>query len=286
MADIRAEAVWAFLRILVDAINRFVGAARGTSAGVKMSNAGAARVTPCKRVSGNSKPLILRLVDAIGIESEHGAPASSSARIRNGKWLVAGGGAILRRTVGGIEPQGRTIQTSRCVPSVERRVVDAAQEVQNRSTDVSKLQPRRWRWPGNCGAECLSAARAVRAHSQFSFYPNPGIRFHDITNLSGKARSVRPRHRRADAVLHGRQVQQERQSGGRGFILGGAVADSSRPASADPQQGQAVACDRLSSLQPEDGVDEMEMRADALVKGERVVPVGDLYAKAGQRKAR
>jgi adenine phosphoribosyltransferase len=113
-------------------------------------------------------------------------------------------------------------------------------------------------------------------------YPKPGIVFRDITTLLGDARAFR---RSVDELVHpyaGGRAEKIAGIEARGFILGGAIAHQLsagfvpiRKKGKLPHQTVRVAY----SL--EYGVDEMEMHADALAAGERVLLVDDLIATGG-----
>ena len=113
-------------------------------------------------------------------------------------------------------------------------------------------------------------------------YPKPGIQFRDITTLLGDARAFR---RAVDELVHpyaGGRVDKVAGIEARGFILGGAVAHQLsagfvpiRKKGKLPHQTVGVA------YLLEYGSDEIEMHADALVRGERVVLVDDLIATGG-----
>src|SRR3954465_1511779 len=113
-------------------------------------------------------------------------------------------------------------------------------------------------------------------------YPKPGIMFRDITTLLGDASAFR---RAVDELVHpfaGGRCDKVAGIEARGFILGGAFA---------PQLSAGFVPIRKKGKLPhqtvrvsyllEYGSDEIEMHADALVKGERVVLGDDLIATGG-----
>src|SRR3954471_17379579 len=113
-------------------------------------------------------------------------------------------------------------------------------------------------------------------------YPTPGIMFRDITTLLGDARAFR---RAVDELVHpyaGGKVDKVAGIEARGFILGGAVAHQ-LSAGFVPIRKKGKLPHRTVSIayQLEYGEDEMEMHADALVKGKRVLLVDDLIATGG-----
>ena len=117
-------------------------------------------------------------------------------------------------------------------------------------------------------------------------YPKPGIMFRDITTLLGDARAFR---RAVDELVHpyaGAKIDKIAGIEARGFILGGAVAHQ-LSAGFVPIRKRGKLPHRTVSVAYalEYGSDEIEMHADALVQGERVVLVDDLIATGGTATA-
>ncbi len=113
-------------------------------------------------------------------------------------------------------------------------------------------------------------------------YPKPGIMFRDITTLLGDAWAFR---RAVDELVQpyaGSKVDKVAGIEARGFILGGAVAHQLSAGFVPIRKKGKLPHEtvRVSYLL-EYGEDEMEMHADALVKGERVILVDDLIATGG-----
>jgi adenine phosphoribosyltransferase len=113
-------------------------------------------------------------------------------------------------------------------------------------------------------------------------YPKPGIMFRDITTLLGDAGAFR---RAVDELVHpyaGGKVDKVAGIEARGFILGGAVAHQLSAGFVPIRKKGKLPHEtvRVSYLL-EYGEDEMEMHADALVAGERVILVDDLIATGG-----
>jgi len=113
-------------------------------------------------------------------------------------------------------------------------------------------------------------------------YPKPGILFRDITTLLGHAGAFR---RAIDELVQpyaGLKIDKIAGMEARGFILGGAVAHQ-LSAGFVPIRKKGKLPHRTVSIayKLEYGEDEMEMHADALVKGERVLLVDDLIATGG-----
>ena len=113
-------------------------------------------------------------------------------------------------------------------------------------------------------------------------YPKPGVMFRDITTLLGDARAFR---RAVDELVHpyaGRRIDKVAGMEARGFILGGAVAHQLSAGFAPIRKKGKLPHAKLSiAYSLEYGVDEMEMHADAVAPGERVVLVDDLVATGG-----
>jgi adenine phosphoribosyltransferase len=117
-------------------------------------------------------------------------------------------------------------------------------------------------------------------------YPKPGIMFRDITTLLGDAGAFR---RSVDELVHpyaGAKIDKIAGIEARGFILGGAVAHQ-LSAGFVPIRKRGKLPHRTVSVAYalEYGSDEIEMHADALVQGERVVLVDDLIATGGTATA-
>src|SRR5437870_5733380 len=113
-------------------------------------------------------------------------------------------------------------------------------------------------------------------------YPKPGILFRDITTLLSDARAFR---RAIDELVHpyaGLKVDKIAGIEARGFILGGAVAHQ-LSAGFVPirKKGKLPHTTVRIAYSLEYGIDEMEMHADAVHPGERVILVDDLIATGG-----
>ncbi|MBI1202468.1 MAG: adenine phosphoribosyltransferase [Rhodopseudomonas sp.] len=117
-------------------------------------------------------------------------------------------------------------------------------------------------------------------------YPKPGIMFRDITTLLGDARAFR---RAVDELVQpwaGMKIDKVAGIEARGFILGGAVAHQVSAGFVPIRKKGKLPHKRVSmTYKLEYGEDEIEMHADALVKGERVVLVDDLVATGGTAEA-
>src|SRR6202521_2413823 len=113
-------------------------------------------------------------------------------------------------------------------------------------------------------------------------YPKPGIQFRDITTLLGNARAFR---RAVDELVQpwaGSKIDKGAGVGGRGFILGGAVAHQvSAGFIPIRKKGKLPHTTVRIAYSLEYGLDEMEMHEDAVEKGDRVIVVDDLIATGG-----
>ncbi|MFA6267382.1 MAG: adenine phosphoribosyltransferase [Pseudolabrys sp.] len=117
-------------------------------------------------------------------------------------------------------------------------------------------------------------------------YPKPGIVFRDITTLLGNARAFR---RAVDELVQpwaGSKIDKVAGIEARGFILGGAVAHQVSAGFVPIRKKGKLPHKTVSvAYALEYGEDTIEMHADALVKGERVVLVDDLIATGGTAEA-
>src|SRR3954463_5281063 len=113
-------------------------------------------------------------------------------------------------------------------------------------------------------------------------YPKPGIMFRDITTLLGNARAFR---RAVDELVQpwaGMKIDKVAGMEARGFILGGAVAHQVSAGFIPIRKKGKLPHKRVSmAYSLEYGQDEIEVHADALVAGERVLLVDDLVATGG-----
>ena len=113
-------------------------------------------------------------------------------------------------------------------------------------------------------------------------YPKPGIMFRDITTLLGNARAFR---RAVDELVQpwaGAKIDKVAGIEARGFILGGAVAHQVSAGFVPiRKRGKLPHTTVRIAYSLEYGLDEMEMHADAIHPGERVILVDDLIATGG-----
>jgi len=117
-------------------------------------------------------------------------------------------------------------------------------------------------------------------------YPKKGILFRDITTLLADARAFR---RAVDELVHpwaGSKIDKVAGIEARGFILGGAVAHQASAGFVPiRKKGKLPHTTVRIAYSLEYGLDEMEVHADAIVPGERVILVDDLVATGGTAEA-
>jgi adenine phosphoribosyltransferase len=117
-------------------------------------------------------------------------------------------------------------------------------------------------------------------------YPKPGIQFRDITTLMADARAFR---RAVDELVQpyaGTRIQKVAGIEARGFILGGAVAHQlSAGFTPVRKRGKLPAATLRQTYALEYGTDEVEIHADAVAPGEKVLLVDDLVATGGTAEA-
>src|SRR5579859_2668765 len=110
-------------------------------------------------------------------------------------------------------------------------------------------------------------------------YPKQGILFRDITTLLADARSFR---RAVDELVHpwaGSKIDKVAGIEARGFILGGAIAHQVSAGFVPiRKKGKLPHTTVRIAYSLEYGIDEMEVHADAVRPGERVILVDDLIA--------
>ena len=125
----------------------------------------------------------------------------------------------------------------------------------------------------------MTLAAAIRTIPD---YPKKGILFRDITTLLGDAKAFR---RAVDELVQpwaGTKMDKVAGIEARGFILGGAVAHQLSAGFIPIRKKGKLPHTTISiAYSLEYGVDEMEMHADAVKKGERVILVDDLIATGG-----
>jgi adenine phosphoribosyltransferase len=117
-------------------------------------------------------------------------------------------------------------------------------------------------------------------------YPAQGIMFRDITTLLGDARAFR---RAVDELVYpwaGAKVDKVAGMEARGFIFSGAVAYQLSAGFVPIRKKGKLPHFKVSiPYSLEYGLDEMEVHADAVGPGERVILVDDLIATGGTAEA-
>lgn len=113
-------------------------------------------------------------------------------------------------------------------------------------------------------------------------YPKKGIMFRDITTLLGNPCAFR---RAVDELVQpfaGAKIDKIAGMEARGFILGGAVAHQISAGFVPIRKKGKLPHLKVSiPYSLEYGLDEMEIHADAVVPGEKVILVDDLIATGG-----
>jgi len=117
-------------------------------------------------------------------------------------------------------------------------------------------------------------------------YPKPGIQFRDVTTLFGDAAAFAEAVTRLAAPYEGADIELVAGIEARGFILGGAAA-TRLGAGFVPvrKKGKLPHKTITESYQLEYGDDELEMHADAVPSGARVLLIDDLIATGGTAEA-
>lgn len=117
-------------------------------------------------------------------------------------------------------------------------------------------------------------------------YPKPGILFRDITTLLGDAEAFRCTVDEMVRPWAGKKIDKVAGIEARGFILGGAIAHQ-LSAGFVPirKKGKLPHTTVRIAYSLEYGIDEMEMHADAVKPGEKVILVDDLVATGGTAEA-
>jgi adenine phosphoribosyltransferase len=117
-------------------------------------------------------------------------------------------------------------------------------------------------------------------------FPKPGILFYDITTLFLEPAALREAIERLADYARGREIDYVVSAEARGFVLGGAVAAATdsgfilaRKPGKLPRETASV------EYQLEYGVDALEMHADAVRGGARVLVHDDLLATGGTAAA-
>ena len=113
-------------------------------------------------------------------------------------------------------------------------------------------------------------------------YPKPGIMFRDITTLLGDARGFRRAVDEMVQPLAGAKIDKVAGIEARGFILGGAIAHQLSAGFVPVRKKGKLPGETIAqSYALEYGEDVIEVHADAIAPGERILLVDDLIATGG-----
>lgn len=117
-------------------------------------------------------------------------------------------------------------------------------------------------------------------------YPKPGIRFQDITTLLADARGFRRVVDDLSGPFEGAGITHVAGIEARGFILGGAIAHQLGAGFVPVRKAGKLPAETLSERYSlEYGEDALEIHADALGAGDRVLVVDDVLATGGTAAA-
>ncbi len=117
-------------------------------------------------------------------------------------------------------------------------------------------------------------------------YPKPGILFRDVTTLFGDAQGFKAVIEQMAAPYRGVPVDAVAGIEARGFILGGAIADKLGCGFVPVRKKGKLPWKTIGQdYALEYGTDTIEIHADAINKGERILIVDDLIATGGTVEA-
>ncbi len=113
-------------------------------------------------------------------------------------------------------------------------------------------------------------------------YPKPGVMFRDVTTLLGDAQGFKAAIARLAEPFHAQPVDAVAGIEARGFILGGAVADRLGCGFVPVRKKGKLPWRTIQQEYAlEYGTDTIEIHADAIKPGERILIVDDLIATGG-----
>jgi len=113
-------------------------------------------------------------------------------------------------------------------------------------------------------------------------YPQPGVKFRDITTLLGNAQAFSKAIDGMVGDFRNQQVDKVAGIEARGFILGGAVAYQLHSGFVPIRKKGKLPYDTVRiAYSLEYGIDEMEMHRDAINPNERILIIDDLIATGG-----
>lgn len=117
-------------------------------------------------------------------------------------------------------------------------------------------------------------------------YPKPGIMFRDVTTLFGDAQGFKAAIARMTDPYRSEPVDAVAGIEARGFILGGAIADRLGCGFVPIRKKGKLPWKTIGQeYELEYGVDAIEIHADAIRQGERILVVDDLIATGGTAEA-
>jgi adenine phosphoribosyltransferase len=117
-------------------------------------------------------------------------------------------------------------------------------------------------------------------------FPKPGILFYDVTTLLRDPQGFKLAIDSLAAPFHGKSIDVVVGIESRGFILGSAVADRIGAGFVPVRKiGKLPSKTIRASYALEYGTDSLEMHADGIESGERVLIVDDLLATGGTARA-
>lgn len=131
-----------------------------------------------------------------------------------------------------------------------------------------------------------SEQRLKRLIRDIPDFPKPGIMFRDITPLLADASGLALSVELLANPFRGKRIDLVVGAESRGFIFGTAVACCLSAGFVIVRKPGKLPHQRISqSYELEYGTDSLEMHADAIVKGQRVLVVDDLLATGGTMRA-
>lgn len=131
-----------------------------------------------------------------------------------------------------------------------------------------------------------SEQRLKRLIRDIPDFPKPGILFRDITPLLADASGLALSVELLANPFRGKRIDLVVGAESRGFIFGTAVACCLSAGFVIVRKPGKLPHRRISqSYELEYGTDSLEMHADAIVKGQRVLVVDDLLATGGTMRA-
>ncbi len=117
-------------------------------------------------------------------------------------------------------------------------------------------------------------------------YPKPGVMFRDVTTLLGDAQGLRQTVDELVQPFTGNRIDKVAGIEARGFILGGAVAHQLGVGFVPVRKKGKLPWQTLGqNYELEYGSDRVEIHADAIAPGEKILLVDDLIATGGTAEA-